>query len=230
MGEQQMLDTARGEVVQKPSFKDIFRVMFSLQTLFLGAAYFCTFGAELAINSVLGKFYSVKFPKLGLQEQGNWAAMFGLMNVVFRPLGGVVSDIAYKYTGSVWSKKILIHVYLLCTGAVLVALGVSNPTGLYSIVLVIGLALAFCLEGANGLIFSLVPHVHPSSNGVVSGFTGASGNLGGIIFAIIFRFNLNAKHASNTPKTLWIIGVIIMSIAVLTSWIRPIPKGQIGGR
>lgn len=57
MGEQQMVDTARGEVVQKPSFMQIAKVSFSPQTLVLGAAYFCTFGAELAINSVLGTYY-----------------------------------------------------------------------------------------------------------------------------------------------------------------------------
>src|ERR1700760_2241855 len=53
LGEQQMLDTARGEVVQKPSFKEMGKVIFSLQTLVTASCYFCTFGAELSINSIL---------------------------------------------------------------------------------------------------------------------------------------------------------------------------------
>ena len=61
-------------------------------------------------------------------------------------------------------------------------------------------------------------------SGIVSGVTGAAGNLGGIVFAIIFRFN-----GVNYGKVFWIIGVITIAINVSLSWIRPIPKGQIGG-
>ena len=229
MGEEQMLDTARGEIVQKPSAMEILKVIGSPQTLVLGLCYFCTFGAELAINSVLGKYYTSKFPNLTLQQVGNWAAMFGLMNMAFRPLGGVVADVAYKYTNSLWAKKMLLHFYCLATGAILVAYGVTKPTGLYATVLVIGIALIFFIAGANGLNFALVPHVHPYANGVVSGFTGAMGNLGGIVFAIVFRFTLNAKHTSDIPRSLMIIGAIILGLNVVTLWIRPIPKGQIGG-
>jgi MFS transporter, NNP family, nitrate/nitrite transporter len=224
MGEQQMLDTARGEVIQKPSFKEILKVCFSPQTLVLGACYFCTFGTELSVNSILGNWYTKNFPYLGLQGSGNWAAMFGLMNVVCRPLGGLVSDIAYKSTGTVWSKKILLHAYGLITGAFLVATGVTDSKNLHTLVLLIGIGVAFFLEGCNGLVYSLVPHVHPYANGVVSGFAGACGNLGGIVFAIIFRY------VGLYGKSTWIIGVIVMAIHVLICWVPLIPKGQIGGR
>ncbi|KAK5132968.1 hypothetical protein LTR08_008331 [Meristemomyces frigidus] len=225
MGEQQMLDTARGEIVQKPSVKDMLRIIISPQTLVTAACYFCTFGAELSINSILGTYYGARFKFLGLQGAGNWAAMFGLMNVVCRPLAGVVSDIAYKATGNVWSKKVLLHTYSIITGVFLIAIGVSDPRGLYTLVLLIGIGLAFFLEGANGLNYSLVPHVHPHANGIVSGFTGACGNLGGIIFAIIFRYN-----GKDWPKTFWIIGVITIAMNLAVCWIKPIPRGQIGGR
>jgi len=33
----------------------------------------------------------------------------------------------------------------------------------------------------------------------------------------------------NYPKVFWIIGVISICINLAVSWIRPIPKGQIGG-
>ncbi|KAK5125186.1 hypothetical protein LTR85_000862 [Meristemomyces frigidus] len=225
LGEQQMLDTARGEVVQKPSISEILKVIATPQVLVTGACYFCTFGAELSINSILGTYYGARFKFLGLQGAGNWAAMFGLMNVVCRPLGGVVSDIAYHRTGSVWGKKILLHTYSIIMGVFLIAIGVSDPRSLYTLVLLIGIGLAFFLEGANGLNYSLVPHVLPHANGVVSGFTGACGNLGGIIFAIIFRYN-----GKDYPKALWIIGVIAIAINLCVCWIKPIPKGQIGGR
>jgi NNP family nitrate/nitrite transporter-like MFS transporter len=230
MGEQQMLDAARGEIVQKPTLKDSLRVVFSPQTVVLGMAYFCTFGAELAVNSVLGAFYKNKFPTNSLQTNGAFAAMFGLLNLVFRPLGGVVADLAYRYTGSVWSKKILLHIYCTLAGVILITLGLTNPTELYSVVLVIGIALGAIIAGANGLNFSVVPHVHPQANGIVSGITGAFGNFGGIMFAVVFRFTLNSKGMADTPHGMWIIGCIILGIQAVTCWVPPIPKGQIGGR
>jgi NNP family nitrate/nitrite transporter-like MFS transporter len=78
--EQQMIDTARGEIVSKPSWKDTLRVISAPQTLVTGACYFCTFGTELAVNIILGDFYSENFPSLGLTTIGSWAAMFGLMS------------------------------------------------------------------------------------------------------------------------------------------------------
>lgn len=199
--------------------------MFSIHTLVPAACYFCTFGAELAINSILGNYYMKNFPALGLQQTGNWAAMFGLLNGVTRPLGGFASDMAYRRTGdSVWAKKVVLHTYGVMTGVFLIVIGVldsKNQATMFGLVA----AMAFFLEGGNGADFGLVPHVHPQSNGVVSGFTGAAGNFGGIVFAIIFRYNGKAYG-----KVFWIIGVMTIGINLAVSWIRPVPKGQVGGR
>jgi len=221
---EQMIEVARGEVIQEPTFKEAVNVIFSLQTLVTSACYFCSFGAELSINSILGNYYHKNFPKFSLQEYGNWAAMFGLLNVVTRPLGGFVGDITYGKTGSVWGKKILLHVYSVIMGIFLVIIGKVNQ---HKVSTMFGLVAgaAFFLEGANGLDFAYVPHVHPFANGIVSGITGAAGNLGGIIFAIIFRYN-----GTDFAKCFWIIGTIVVCINVAICWIKPIPRGQIGGR
>lgn len=223
IGEQQMLDVARGEVVQKPSFKEALPVVLSAQTLVQSAGYFCSFGAELAINSILGSYYAKNFPALGQTGSGRWAAMFGLLNVFFRPAGGIISDAIYPKTG-VWGKKVFIHGLALVTGAFLIAIGLTDSHDKATMFgLVAGMA--FFLEAGNGANFGLVPHVHPHANGIVSGCTGAAGNLGGIVFAIIFRYN-----KKDYGKVFWIIGVMTIAINVSVAWIRPIPKGQIGGR
>ncbi len=222
IGEQQMLDVARGEVVRKPSFKEAMRVIFSLQTLVTAGCYFCSFGAELAINSILGAYYLKNFKKLGQTGTGNWAAMFGLLNVVFRPMGGAISDAIYPRTG-VWGKKFLIHGFAIVTGAFQIAIGLTNSHNKSTMFGLIA-GMAFFLEAGNGAIFSLVPHVHPHANGIVSGATGGIGNLGGIVFAIIFRYN-----GTHFEKVFWIIGIMTICIHVSLSWIKPIPKGQIGG-
>jgi NNP family nitrate/nitrite transporter-like MFS transporter len=225
MPEQEMLDTARGEVIQKPTFKEAMPVVFSLQTLVTAACYFCSFGAELSINSILGAYYLKNFKSLGQTESGNWAAMFGLLNVVFRPIGGIVADTLYrKMNGSLWAKKIWLHSLAIVTGAFLIAIGVLDPKNQNTMFGLIA-GMAFFLEAGNGANYALVPHVHPYANGIVSGVTGAAGNFGGIIFAIIFR-----ENGKDYARPLWIIGCITIAVNLSICWIRPISKSQIGGR
>ena len=222
--EQEMLDTARGEVVRKPTFKEAMPVVFSLQTLVTATCYFCTFGTELSVNSILGAYYLKNFKTLGQTKSGDWAAMFGLLNVVFRPIGGLVADYIYRKSGNVWYKKVWLHSLSVVTGAFLIAIGTLNPHNKNTMFGLIA-GMAFFLESANGANYALVPHVHPHANGIVSGVTGASGNFGGIIFAIIFRY-----CGTDYAKPFWIIGIITIALNIAVSWIKPIPKGQIGGR
>lgn len=55
--------------------------------------------------------------------------------------------------------------------------------------------------------------------------TGAAGDMGGIVFLLIARYT-----GVDYGKALWIIGVITIAGNMAVSWIRPIPKGQLGGR
>ena len=227
--EQVLLDTARGEVVVKPTVKETMKVIFSMQTLVTATCYFCSFGTELSVNSILGAYYLANFKKILTQStSGNWAAMFGLLNIAFRPIGGLMSDFLYRRMGTVWAKKIWLHSLNIIAGVFLIATGITdshNKSTMFGLIA----GLAFFIEAGNGANYSLVPHVHPQANGIVSGVTGAAGNLGGIVFAIIFRFDVTGM-TSHYGKTFWIIGIITIAMNLAVCWIRPIPKGQIGGR
>ena len=164
IGEQQMLDVARGEVIQKPTLKEALPVIFSLQTLVQASCYFCSFGAELAINSSLGAYYQKNFPTYGQTGAGRWAAMFGLLNIVSRPLGGILSDWTYRHNKNLWIKKAWIHGCGLITGVFLLAIGFTDshtPATMFGLFA----GMAMFLEAGNGANFSLVPHVHPHANG-----------------------------------------------------------------
>jgi NNP family nitrate/nitrite transporter-like MFS transporter len=215
-----MVDIARREVVTPPTVKQTLKVLISPQTLFHGATYFCSFGGELAINSYLGAYYLRNFPELGQTGSGRWASMFGLLNVITRPLGGVVGDIIYKYTSSLWLKKAWIVFVGVVSGAFLIAIGLTDPQ---SHTMMFGLiaGMAFFLEAGNGANFALVPHVHPKSNGVLSGIVGAIGNMGGVCFAVLFRF-----HGTNYEESFWIAGVMIIGLNLALCWVNPIPKAQ----
>jgi NNP family nitrate/nitrite transporter-like MFS transporter len=221
----QARDEIQHEVIVKPSLKEGLKVMSSLQTLMLCASYFCSFGGELAINSILGAYYLKNFPYLGQTTSGRWAAMFGLLNIITRPLGGFMGDLIYKWTNhSLWAKKFWIHFVGVMSGVFLIVIGKLDPKNLDEMIGLIAV-MAIFLEAGNGANFALVPHIHPHANGILSGIVGATGNFGGVIFAIIFRY-----HKTNYAQVLWIMGIIIIFMNVAFVWVRPIPKGQIGGR
>lgn len=76
VGEQYEVDAAQHEVILKPTWGEAMRVVFSPQTLVLASCYASSFGSELAVNSILGSYFSKNNPGLSLQGSGNWAAMF----------------------------------------------------------------------------------------------------------------------------------------------------------
>ncbi|KAI1142830.1 nitrate transporter [Hypoxylon sp. FL0543] len=218
---------AEGEVVQKPTWGMVARVLVSPQTLFHVLTYMCSFGGELAVNAVLGSYYAKNFPSLGQTDSANWAAMFGFLNLVTRPLGGAVSDVLYRAAGrSVWAKKIWVVACGCLTGALLILIGRLDPHRLPAMVGLVALMAVF-LEAGNGANFALVPHVHPHANGVVSGTTGAGGNLGGVVFAIVFRF---MDAGTDYAKAFWVIGIITIGLNLSLCWVAPVPSGQVGGR
>lgn len=61
--------------------------------------------------------------------------------------------------------------------------------------------------------------------GLITGVTGAAGDLGGIVFLLINRYS-----GTDYGRVFWIVGAITVGANLLVSWIRPIPKGQLGGR
>ncbi|KAL2193100.1 major facilitator superfamily domain-containing protein [Corynascus similis CBS 632.67] len=222
-----IIETAQAEVIQAPSLRTSLPIIFSLHALFHVATYACSFGGELAINSVLSSYYLKNFPHLGQTRASNYAAAFGFLNFVTRPLGGVVGDVLYNVSGgNLWLKKAWIHVCGIVTGALLIVIGLLDPHNL-GVMLGLVILMAIFLEAGNGANFALLPHVYPQANGVLSGLTGAGGNLGGVVFAIIFRF---MDGGSDYAKAFWVIGVVHLALNLLVCWVPPIPKGQIGGR
>ena len=55
--------------------------------------------------------------------------------------------------------------------------------------------------------------------GLVTGVTGAAGNLGGIVYLLIARYN-----GTDYRRVFWIIGVVNIGLSLCVAWIRPRPK------
>lgn len=61
--------------------------------------------------------------------------------------------------------------------------------------------------------------------GLITGMTGAGGDLGGIVFLLIARYS-----GTDFGRVLWVTGLVTIVLNLAVIWIRPIPKGQLGGR
>ena len=53
----------------------------------------------------------------------------------------------------------------------------------------------------------------------MTGLVGAAGNLGGIIFAIVFRYN-----GVDYARVFWIIGLVTIACNLAVVWIRPVSR------
>ncbi|KAL2156929.1 hypothetical protein VTH06DRAFT_2106 [Thermothelomyces fergusii] len=222
---------AAAETIQPPTARELVRVALSPQAAFHALTYLCSFGTELAVNGVLAAYYAERFPRLSQTQAASWAAAFGFLNVVSRPLGGAVSDLLYRRFSSagqraLWWKKGWVVACGVVAGALLVLIGALDP-GREGAVFGLVAVMALFLEAGNGANFSLVPHVHPQANGALSGLTGAAGNLGGLLFAVVFRC---MDGGTGYAKGFWVVGVVNLAVNLAVSWIPPLPEGQVGGR
>ncbi|KZV71120.1 nitrate transporter [Peniophora sp. CONT] len=210
------VDTAINEPL---TLRDTLALLVNPLTWLPALSYFTTFGFELVVdanlaNVLYGLYKSSSFDQT---KAGYIASIFGLLNIFTRPFGGYLSDVIYTRFG-VKGKKYLMIALGISQGLFAVGLGVyidqhHSP----SLGVIIGLFVLTALfnEAGNGSCFGLVPHCNPNSNGLTSGIVGAFGNLGGVIFALIFRF-----QATPVGKAFWVCGIISVGLNTVLTLIR----------
>ncbi|KAF9219483.1 nitrate transporter [Gyrodon lividus] len=196
------------------TWRVVYEVVFDPLTWLPAMAYLTTFGYELAIDANLANvlFNLMESPSFGQTKAGYIAGIYGFLNVFSRPLGGYFGDLVYKKFG-VPGKKYLMIALGVVQGLFSLGLGVyidNRPEPSLKIIIVLFVILAIVNEVANGVNFSLVPHCSPGVNGLMTGIVGAMGNLGGILFAVIFRF-----QPSPAGKAFQTSGIIVMVVNIL---------------
>ncbi|GAA5991737.1 hypothetical protein JCM5350_000590 [Sporobolomyces pararoseus] len=185
------------------------------QTFMLAAGYFATFGTCLTVNSILVSWYITKFG-WDQTRAGNWSAMFGLLNIIARPCGGIFADVIYRRLDErrgLLAKKFWLSSLCILGGVLALLTGLLNLSSAPSFIALVSI-LAFVVEAGNGACYALLPHVNPHINGLMGGVVGGSGNLGGIVYSTIARY-------ASTPQTVWIIGIFGISIGGIISFINP---------
>jgi MFS transporter, NNP family, nitrate/nitrite transporter len=144
----------------------------------LSLAYFSTFGAELAVISMLPMFFQGTFA-LGVIGGGMIASSFAFTNLVARPGGGWLSDRFGR-------KKILVMLLLLLS---ILYFSMSSLSSEWPLILAVLLTMACSMVGqaASGSVFSMVPLVKKSQTGQIAGMVGAYGNIGSVCFLAVLN-------------------------------------------
>lgn len=145
----------------------------------LCTCYVSCFGVELGLVSMLPMFFQTTFD-LTPQTAGIVGSFFAFTNFFARPLGGFVSD-----RSPTRRAAMLVTLAAITTGMVL--MGLLGTINLYlTIVLVVITALG--VMAAEGATFALVPLVKRRLTGQISGYVGAYGNVGAIMFLTAYTF------------------------------------------
>jgi NNP family nitrate/nitrite transporter-like MFS transporter len=174
----------------KESKWDVFnKAVLNRNTIPLVLLYGCCFGIELFVNNAAALFLYEQFLTdsgeniLTQSTAGLIASMFGLMNLFARALGGWASDKAaakYGIAGRFW----VLLITTCGTGGMMIIFGVTKILPLAMIFLVL---FSLNVQAAEGATFGIVPFVDPEHKGVVSGLVGAGGNLGAVIWGLIYK-------------------------------------------
>lgn len=146
----------------------------------LCASYIVTFGAELAVISMLPMFFQKTFTMDPVMA-GLFGSMFALLNFFSRALGGYISD-------RTPTRKMAHLIYLAGVAVGFFLMGLIN--GQWPLVMAV-LIVFFCamfVTGGCGTTFALVPFVKRRITGNVAGYAGAYGNVGAVCYTSAYIY------------------------------------------
>lgn len=174
----------------------------------LNSTYFANFGAELAIVSMLPMFFYEVFSDLKYSDDsqvmtltlaGAVAGSFAFMNLVARPLGGLLSDKmgSRKKTMLLYMTGITLGFFLMAMIAKYGVLGADgemtllpryNTISWLIISVIITMFASFFVQGAEGATFAMIPSIKKEMTGRIAGMAGAFGNVGAVTYLFLYNF------------------------------------------
>lgn len=146
----------------------------------LNSTYFANFGAELAVVSMLPMFFEMTWG-LTPTTAGIIAASFAFVNLVARPMGGLVSD-------RFGNRRFVMLAYMLGIGIGFVLMGLMNDKWPLIIAVAITVFCSVFVQGAEGATFGIIPSIKRRITGQISGMAGAYGNVGAVCYLTLFTF------------------------------------------
>ncbi len=146
----------------------------------LNTTYFANFGAELAVVSMLPMFFQETWG-LTPVTAGLIAASFAFINLIARPMGGLVSD-------RMGNRRFVMLSYMMGIAVGFALMGLLNSSWPLIIAIAITIACSFFVQGAEGATFGIIPSIKRRVTGQIAGMAGAYGNVGAVFYLFIFMF------------------------------------------
>ncbi|WP_368503302.1 MFS transporter [Alkalihalophilus sp. As8PL] len=146
----------------------------------LNSTYFANFGAELAIVSMLPMFFQLTF-SLSASQAGLIAASFAFVNLLARPLGGVLSD-------RMGSRRKVMLIYMFGITLGLFGMGFVDSNWPLLLAVAITVLTSMFIQGAEGATFAVIPMIKKRVTGQIAGMAGAYGNVGATIYLTLYTF------------------------------------------
>ncbi len=183
------------------------------QVALLDLAYAVTFGAEIAVVSMMPLMFSNPDTYgFSLAKASLMAGCFMAMNLIARPGGGWMSDKI--------GRKTTLMITVIGSALGYVGLSMMNPS--WSLVS-IGAVVIFCsffAQAGAGATFGVVPTIKRRLTGQIAGMTGAYGNVGAASFLLVNSFFAPSIFFS-------VIAVSCVVVFVLLFIFLDEPKGKI---
>jgi NNP family nitrate/nitrite transporter-like MFS transporter len=109
------------------------------------------------------------------------ASSFAFINLVARPMGGLVSD-------RMGNRRFVMLAYMLGIAIGFALMGLLDSAWPLAIAIVITIACSFFVQGAEGATFGIIPSIKRRVTGQIAGMAGAYGNVGAVFYLFIFMF------------------------------------------
>jgi MFS transporter, NNP family, nitrate/nitrite transporter len=143
-------------------------------------AYFCSFGSELAVVSMLPTFFAQTWG-LGPAVAGAVASAYAFMNLGARPAGGLLSDVR-------GSRRRTLRTLLGGVVAGYAAMALLRGSWPVVLAMLVGMLCSGFVSATNGAVYAIVPLVKKRVSGQIAGLVGAYGNVGAIVFLTALLF------------------------------------------